>query len=57
VLDFRAMKVMRGLEHLPHKGRLRDMGLFRLEKRRLREDFVSAYQRMGVKWMGPGSFQ
>lgn len=28
--------MIKGLEHLSHKGRLRDLGLYILEKRRLR---------------------
>ena len=38
------MRMIKGLEHLSYEDRLRELGMFSLEKRRLCRDLTAAFQ-------------
>jgi len=40
----RATKIIRGLKHLPHEGRLRELSLLSLNRKRLWGDLIVAFQ-------------
>ena len=42
----KATKMIRGLEHLLYKGRLRELGLFSLEKKGLQGHPIAAFQHL-----------
>ena len=51
----RAMKTLRGLKHLSYGESLKELDLFRLEKRRVWGDLIAAFQYMNGAYKQEGN--
>ena len=42
-MQHKATKMIKGMDHLTYEEKLRELGLFSLEKGRLKEDLINVY--------------